>query len=406
MDEYNTNSSFSNRTNMMMKTLTSSRINDIHKKMVFRYIWGKERVSRTQIREYFGFSKSTVSGIIHDLIDQELIVESGQENSPLGRKPELLAVNSSGPIIVSVLLKDLGDVEVALIDLGSTILIRESFRLFKKDPPQYAIDEMGVFIQNIIARFPRQLCLGIGLGVPGIVDHQHGVIEYSAHFGWKAVPIGPMLKANFFPELPIVIDNRTTAATLGEMWFGKGKKIQNLICINVGEALGAGIVIEGKIYRGMMDGVGEIGHIQLIDNGTPCFCGKMGCIESMVSLPALMKKIGKNYTSEGAAVQVLREEMTNQSVRNLLGDAFSVLGEITAILTNILAPEKIILIGALTRIDPQRLLQTIRLKIMEKALEPLARKIDLDLSSIHQEKEVLWGASLVMENLFGIQNIH
>ena len=102
----------------------------------------------------------------------------------------------------------------------------------------------------------------------------------------------------------------------------------------------------------------------------------------------------------------MREEMSSQLMRNLLGDAFSVLGEITAILTNILAPEKIILTGALTRIDPQRLLQIVRQKIMEKALEPLARKIDLDLSSIHQEEEVLWGASLVMENLFGIQNIH
>ena len=72
---------------MMMTTLTSSRINDIHKKMVFRYIWEKEQASRTQIRSHFGFSKSTVSGIIRDLIEQSLIVENGQEDAPRGENP-------------------------------------------------------------------------------------------------------------------------------------------------------------------------------------------------------------------------------------------------------------------------------------------------------------------------------
>ena len=390
---------------MMMTTLTSSRVNDIHKKMVFRYIWEKEQVSRTQIRSNFGFSKSTVSGIIRDLIDQGLIVENGQEDAPLGRKPELLTVNPKGPVVLSVLLKDLGDVEVAIVDLKGTILNRESFTLLTKEPPRAAVDEVAWFVNEALSRFPETTCLGIGLGAPGIVNHRSGVIEYSAHFGWKGIPIGSMLAASVNQKFPILVDNRTTAATLGEMWFGSGKNSRNLICINCGEAIGAGIVIEGKIYRGFLDGVGEIGHIPLIQNGNPCFCGKTGCIESMVSLPALMKKMGRKYTGEDDATRILRDEIKKPSTREMTLEAYSTLGEITAILTNVLAPEKIIFAGGLTRIEPEEMLRSVQQKVQEKALEPLARNIQLEMSRFHQEAEALWGASLVMENLFSLEII-
>jgi len=389
----------------MMTTFTSSRINDIHKKMVFRYIWEKELISRTQIRAHFGFSKSTVSGIIHDLLDQGLIIENGQDDSPLGRKPELLTVNPSGPMIVSVLLKDLGDVEIAVIDLRGAVLARESLTLLTKNPPGEAVGEISSFIRSALAQYPETTCLGIGLGAPGIVNHQSGVIEYSAHFGWKGIPIGSMLSASISPDLPILVDNRTTAATLGEMWFGRGKKSRNLICINCGEAVGAGIVIEGKVYRGFMDGVGEIGHIPLVQNGNLCFCGKVGCVESMVSLPALMKKMGKRYAGEVNATRILRADNGDPSVKTILLDAFAALGEITAILINVLAPEKIILTGGLTRIDPEEMIRIVQKKIYEKALEPLARKVQLEMSRFQQEEEVLWGAALVMENMFGLEII-
>ena len=390
---------------IMMTTLTSSRINDIHKKMVFRYIWEKERISRTQIRSYFGFSKSTVSGIIHDLIEQGLIIENGQEDVPLGRKPELFTVNPNGVVILSVLLKDLGDVEIAVVDLKGTILSHESFTLLIKEPPQAAVDEIAWFVNTALAKYPNTTCLGIGLGAPGIVNHRLGSIEYSAHFGWKGVPIGSMLQAMVGQEFPILVDNRTTAATLGEMWFGGGKNSRNLICINCGEAIGAGIVIEGKIYRGFLDGVGEIGHIPLIPNGNLCFCGKTGCIESMVSLPALMKKIGRKYTGEDDTTRILRNEIEKPLIKEILLEAYSTLGEMTAILTNILAPEKIIFAGGLTRIEPKKMLYSVQQKVYEKALEPLARNIQLELSRFHQEAEALWGAALVMENLFSLEII-
>ena len=390
---------------MMMTTLTSSRINDIHKKMVFRYIWEKEQASRTQIRSHFGFSKSTVSGIIRDLIEQSLIVENGQEDAPLGRKPELLTVNPHGPMILSVLLKDLGDVEVAVVDPKGTILSRESLTLLTKEPPQAAVGEIAWFVNAALAKFPHTTCLGIGLGAPGIVNHSSGIIEYSAHFGWKGIPIGSMLSAGVAQEFPILVDNRTTAATLGEMWFGSGKNSRNLICINCGEAIGAGIVIEGKIYRGFLDGVGEIGHIPLIPNGNLCFCGKTGCVESMVSLPALMKRMGRKYTGEDDATRILRNEIGKPSIKEMTLEAYSTLGEIAVILTNILAPEKIIFTGGLTRIEPEEMLSSVQQKVQEKALEPLARNIQLELSSFHQETDPLWGASLVMENIFSLEII-
>jgi len=92
-------------------------------------------------------------------------------------------------------------------------------------------------------------------------------------------------------------------------------------------------------------------------------------------------------------------------IKEMLLEAYSTLGEMTAILTNILAPEKIIFTGGLTRIEPKEMLYSVQQKVYEKALEPLARNIQLELSRFHREAEALWGAALVMENLFSLEII-
>ncbi|MDI3542742.1 MAG: hypothetical protein PWP57_345, partial [Candidatus Atribacteria bacterium] len=204
---------------------------------------------------------------------------------------------------------------------------------------------------------------------------------------------------------PLIISNRTIAATLGETWFGKGKEAQNFICINSGEAIGAGIVIDGHVYRGLRGGAGEVGHVALLPGEKVCSCGKRGCVESAISLYSLMKELGEEYQGETASADFLRERRDDLRIQELLYNAFSLIGELSALLINVLAPEKIILTGEMARIDPENLLRLVRKEVEEKALGLLAGEVKIEISNLDREQEVLWGAALVMENIFSLPHL-
>lgn len=383
-----------------MRTFTAPRISEVHKKLVFRSVWKNKSVSRTQIGSFFGLSKSTVSQIVKELIAENLLIETGRAKSSIGKKPILLSVNPHGPCLIGALVKDSGEIVAALINLNGSILYRESHTAQNASPNQVA-RELVCLIQKILRNSHQEDLLGIGIGVPGIVHHKQGTIEYAAHLSWKNLPFLEMVKEHLLKNIPVVIDNRTIAATLGEMWFGLAQENRNFVCINCGEALGMGIVIEERIYRGAEDGAGEVGHVALDNSQELCFCGKKGCLEASIALPKLMEKLnGKGGYETEIAVQELIKRKKELKVKKTLEDAFLRLGDLTAVIVNILAPEKVVFTGALTQIDPFLLLKKVKERLSERALEPLVRKATLAVSSLQKDKEVLWGAALVMEHLF------
>ncbi|MGQ9473102.1 MAG: ROK family protein [Candidatus Caldatribacteriaceae bacterium] len=323
----------------LMKTLTNSRMNDIHKRMVFNLIWKQKKVSRTEIRTLLGLSKSTISEIIWDFLDEGLIVENEWEGKTGGRKRGLLGVNPKGPKIISVLLKDFGTAEGALINLEGRILKRKTSIIEEKEDVRAAILKIAPLVSDLWPS--HESILGLGLGVPGIVDYHKGVILYSAHFNWYNVPLREYLMKELNKGVPVIVDNRTVSATLGEKWFGEGKRIQNFICLNCGEAVGAGIVMNGEVHRGGSDGAGEVGHITIIPDGPLCFCGKKGCLESLIALPALLKELGENYKGEIMASSFLQERLRESRIQSLLRKTFTLLGEVVVIFIHLLVPEKI-----------------------------------------------------------------
>lgn len=381
-----------------MYTLTNSKVNSLHKRMVFRFIWKKKYTSRPEICDVFGFSKSTVSVIIRDLVEEGLIVTSGFSSAvSLGRKPELLSVNPNGPQIVSLLLKDTGEIDAALLTLNGRVTRRMNSYLSQRTPEGAARCVLKMLEKTLTS----STILGIGIGVPGIVDHRTGRIEYSAHFQWTNFPFGEMIQKE--SSYPVFVENRTIAATLGEMWFGKALGSRNFICIHCGDVLGAGIVIREEIYRGTFHGAGEIGHIIVRRGGSQvCSCGRRGCPETVVALPSIMQKLRETYQGEVESICFLRRHSNDPNVKVLLEEAFQVIGEVTAILVNTLAPEKVVFTGALPRIDPSSFLRSVGQVVDQEALYPLARRVALEISALKEGEEVLWGAAIVMERLFAI----
>jgi N-acetylglucosamine repressor len=144
---------------------------------------------------------------------------------------------------------------------------------------------------------------GIGMAVAGLINRKRNIVEFSPDFHWHNVDVVEFL--SWIHPYPIIFDNVTRVMALGEMWYGLGKRFKNLICVNVGYGIGAGIIINGKPLYGPLGLAGEFGHITLEkDSPVQCDCGNFGCLEALASGNAIAKA-AQNRLLEGGPSLIL-----------------------------------------------------------------------------------------------------
>ena len=164
--------------------------------------------------------------------------------------------------------------------------------------PQATLNAISQTIQRVI----RDTCVpisslkGVGLGIPGLVDPQEGIGIASVNLQWENVNVTAELEKRI--GIPCTIENDVKAAALGELNYGAGKGVTNLIFLNIGTGVAAAVVLDGKIYRGKHGMAGEIGHAVVDPNGPRCKCGGQGCLEAVIAGPAIVLRalnIAKSY---------------------------------------------------------------------------------------------------------------
>ncbi len=129
--------------------------------------------------------------------------------------------------------------------------------------------------------------LGVGITVPGLVERSGGVSMFAPNWGWHNVPLMQLLQARI--DLPLYLDNPLKAIAVAELWFGAGRGVENLVSLNIGTGVGAGVVIDGELYRGTTNSAGEWGHTTIVLDGRACRCGNQGCLEAYVGAPGIIR---------------------------------------------------------------------------------------------------------------------
>ncbi len=178
----------------------------------------------------------------------------------------------------------------ALIDLSGNILKKSSVLTESEKGEDFVILNIVKLIKDLILGFESEV-LGIGLGIPGLIDSEKGVVVVSGNIAWKNVEIVKKLKEHF--SYPIKIANDANVAALGEATFGSGKNYKTSVFFTLGTGVGGGIIIDGKIYAGNMSAGAELGHMITHPNGEYCTCGNYGCLEAYASATALIKQTKK-----------------------------------------------------------------------------------------------------------------
>ncbi len=260
-------------------------LRDHNRTIVLRLIHQRGPISRVQLSEKTGLESSTITSIMQDLLRIGLVKEIGVGKSRGGRRPILLDLNASYGLALGV------KVEASRLLLGAMDL-KGKILTCAEVPFKRGSDSPTVLslLQENLRRWTSQgtRVLGIGVGISGFVDQETGTLLYSPILGWENVELAGPLGEEL--GLPVFVDNDVNTFTLAELWHGAGRRFRNFLCVTVGEGIGAGIVIEGRLYEGAIGGAGEIGHTCLDPDGPLCRCGERGCLEVFASDAFLLRR--------------------------------------------------------------------------------------------------------------------
>ncbi len=263
-------------------------IREINQSLVLGIVRAQGPISRTDIAQIAGLSPATITDISGVLIEQGLIYEHEAGTSTGGRRPILLALNRQAGLVLGAKLTD-REIVSALIDLDAEIVDRQTASLGGDGSLGHVVDVLAGLVAELRSRHPGRRIFGLGLGLAGVVDRRSGVCRFSPYFQWHDVPLGSLLEERL--GLPVVLDNDVNTLTLAEQWFGAGAGVTDFLVVTLGRGVGMGMVLDGRLYRGGNGGAGEFGHATMDLGGPRCDCGKRGCLEALVSSPALLQQV-------------------------------------------------------------------------------------------------------------------
>jgi glucokinase-like ROK family protein len=265
-----------------------------NKALVLQLIMEKEPISRADIAQVSGLNKGTVSSLVNELLEEELIYESGPGESSGGRRPVILHFNKDAGYAIGI---DIGVNYVlsVLTDLKGNILTEKN-QMISRTTYSAIMTIVKNMIQSLIDEMPKSRygIVGVGVGVPGIVNKE-GTILLAPNLGWTNIQLKEDLERIF--HFPVIIENEANAGAVGEQQFGAGQDFQNILYVSAGIGIGVGIILNKELYQGKNGFSGEMGHMIIDINGKQCNCGSRGCWEAYASEHALLEMADQEIDS-------------------------------------------------------------------------------------------------------------
>ncbi len=383
-------------------------IKEINRNLVLNLIKRQGPISRTDLARQSGLSPASVSGITADLININLVQETGEGKSSGGRRPVLLRLNRKAGYVVGLKLMEKA-ITIALTDLDAHVVQHEVYHFAgsEDDSPSVGkvIEHIISAVQDIInkSQIEQEQVLGVGIGMAGSIDGENGICRYSPFFNWRNVQIAQPIAQRF--SLPVYVENDVNTLTIAEKWFGFGADADHFIVVTVGRGIGAGITTNGQFYRGAFGSAGEFGHIPICSQD-----GHVVTLESLASDPAVLRRahqlidqgrVTRLSKADSLTIEAVIEAADNgdELAQQVLTEAGRWLGIGIAGLINILSPERIIVGGEGVQAGKWRL-NSMRRAIKEHAFDGLADHLEIIVEPSGDETWARGAATLVLGEIF------
>jgi glucokinase-like ROK family protein len=387
------------------RTGDQALVREINLAIVFNQLWTNAPLSRAQLAGLTGLNKTTISSLVHELLSKGFVREVGLRLSRGGRPATLLELNPEAGCMIGVEI-GVDFIFAILTDFRAEIEWRHYESTESHLNYQTIVERAKGIIHDatyMADRLGRPL-LGVGVGVPGLVDIDTGVVLFAPNLEWEDIPLREMLAQSL--PVPILVDNDANLSGLGEYYFGVARGVENFIYITVGVGLGGGIFLDGQPYRGIGGYAGEFGHMTLQDEGLPCKCGSYGCWETVFSNRALtgqalaavkanphsrILELAHGQTDRVTLPVVLQAAQEgDETALAVLRQAGRFLGIGIANLVNAFNPELFVLGGALSQAYPI-LVPVAEKTVAEKAMAKPAKSTRI-VPSVHSKDACALGA--------------
>ncbi|HET6988263.1 MAG TPA: ROK family protein [Kribbella sp.] len=354
--------------------------------------------SRTAIARRLGLSPATVTQVTKDLIARGIVEELESVPSKGGRPARLLGlVSQAGVALGAKVTAD--HVAVVTVELDGNVRSSGSHNF---DPNAAdALDRLGRILTEEVAGLDEHL-LGVGVGVPGSVDSQASGIVDVPTFGWRAVPVGPILRQAI--RTPVLVDNDVNTLAAAERLYGIGREHSSYLVVTIGRGIGCAIVVDGGIYRGANGGAGEIGHMPIWAVGNdqpPCTCGSTGCLEAYIGADGLVRTARSRGVlgSRGSLAGLLRAATTgDKTARAIYSEAGELLGRALAGVIHTVDPEVVVLLGE--GVDGWEYWQSGFEPSFRRSLLPARKGVALSVEPWTEDQWARGAASLVLASPF------
>jgi predicted NBD/HSP70 family sugar kinase len=325
--------------------------------LLLRHLHQSGALSRSEIGGALGMTRSTIGELVADLRARGLVEEGDPARLGSPGRPSLVArPNPEGAAVITAEIA-VNSLSAAVVGLGGRILHRARA---PHQPRRLAVDQtiedVGKLIQTALASIPSGCWVaGLGIAVAGVVSREDGFVHFAPNLGWREVPLGKLVADRLGSGLPVVIANEADLGALAEHTWGAGVGVRHLIYVTSEVGVGGGLVIDGRPLVGAAGCAGEVGHVQVNPNGVHCRCGAVGCWETEIGGPAMLRRIGiaeKSYKPE-AVTRLLREASWGDPVAlAAVQDVGRWLGTGLAGLVNVFNPQRVVLGGFLATMWP------------------------------------------------------
>ena len=389
--------------------------------MILLSLLNEPSLSRVQLAKKTNLSNTTITKIISELINQGIVFEDEDnelelgEIRPVGRPRTRIQIEPNARFVVGIHI-GVGIFRVAVANLHDELLANQQQQFDIEAPADQVLVRIAEIVESIIytSKIERSKILGVGVGASGLVEYSTGINLIAPNLNWHNIPLQEYFQNTL--HLPVFVDNNVRAMAIAETYFGAGRGVDSLAFVYGRIGVGAGLISRGQVFRGSISGAGEIGHtIMLLHGGEPCRCGNSGCLETLVSEPAILRQaeVIARLNPDGVLANTFnqRTDLTpiervftaaqqgDEEVQRMLEERAYYLGVALAGLVNLFNPELILFGGIFAQGQDFFLEPTIN-TVSQMAFGGLGKRVSMQATSFGWKAGVAGAAALALMHFF------
>lgn len=374
----------------------------VNKEMVLNLIRERGPISRAELARITHMSSTSISRIVSEFSELGIVKETTEKSSGVGRKAVLLDTDPTSIYVIGIEMDHYVS-KVCLVDFDGKIT---STQYVSYDSHAVSHEIVLNIVCNTVEEMVnrhhsiKSKIIGIGIGIPGVIDAKKGIVKFSPQLGWKDVDV-----VRYFEEkvgFQTTIDNVIKSRALAENVHGSTKGYKRTALINFGTGVGSALIVNDEIYRGITNSAGEIGHTTVDPNGRLCECGRLGCLQTFISEEALIQE-AKSFKKVSTVKEIFDSANAEEkwAVR-LLDRVYTYMGIAVCNVICMYNPDTVIISGKLIEGRPE-VVDTIIEKVHHLVWEPFKNTYKIKGSALGESAGILGVANLVINKYIDIE---